>query len=54
MKKEILNLFEDIIKLWRNAEETVINDRGTLDDYDLLDEEEFRLRQKLDTIKRLK
>ena len=50
MEKEISNLFEDVIKLWRMAEETVINDRGTLDDYDLLEEEETRLRQRLDTI----
>ena len=50
MEKKIYNLFEDMIKLWRMAEETVINDRGTSDDYDLLEEEETRLRQRLDTI----
>mgnify|MGYP006998455261 CR=1 FL=1 len=37
MEKELSNLFEDVIKLWKIAEETVINDRGTLDDYDLLE-----------------
>lgn len=50
MEKEISNLFEDMIKLWKMAEETVINDRGTLDDYDLLEEEETKLRQRLDNI----
>lgn len=50
MKKEISNLFEDMIKLWKMTEETVINDRGTSDDYDLLEEEETRLRQRLDNI----
>ena len=30
MEKKIYNLFEDMIKLWRMAEETVINDRGKI------------------------
>ena len=46
MEKELSNLFEDVIKLWKIAEETVINDRGTLDDYDLL-EEEFMLKNNI-------
>ena len=50
MEKELSNLFEDVIKLWKIAEETVINDRGTLDDYDLIEEEETKLRQRLDNI----
>jgi len=50
LKKEILDLFEDVIKLWKMAEETVINDRGTLDDYNLLEEEEIQLRQRLNNI----
>ena len=37
MKNEILNLFMELLKEWEIAEEVVINDRGSIDDYDILD-----------------
>ena len=37
MKNEILNLFMELLKEWEIAEEVVINDRGNIDDYDILD-----------------
>ena len=37
MKNEILNLFMELLKEWEIAEDVVINDRGSIDDYDILD-----------------
>ena len=37
MKNEILNLFMELLKEWEIAEEVVINDRGSIDDYNILD-----------------
>ena len=37
MKTEILNLFMELLEEWEIAEEVVINDRGSIDDYDILD-----------------
>ena len=37
MKNEILNLFMELLKEREIAEEVVINDRGSIDDYDILD-----------------
>lgn len=50
MVDEIKKLFEELIERWELAEETVINDRGTLEDYDLLEEEEKIFRNKLNYI----
>lgn len=50
MIEELKELFEELIERWELAEETVINDRGNLEDYDLLEEEEKIFRNKLETI----
>lgn len=50
MEDAIIELFEDLIKQWKMCEETVINDRGTLEDYELLENEEAEFREKLKNI----
>ncbi|MDU2670410.1 MAG: hypothetical protein E7C49_00215 [Clostridium sp.] len=55
MKEEIFNLFKEVLEKWINAEETVINDRGDISDYEELenDEHEYinRINKLLDEIK---
>lgn len=48
--EELKELFEELIERWELAEETVINDRGTLEDYNFLEEEEKIFRNKLENI----
>lgn len=50
MIDEIKELFNELVERWELAEETVINDRGTLEDYNLLEEEEKMYRKKLENI----
>lgn len=40
MKEEIFNLFKEVLERWINAEETVINDRGDISDYEELENDE--------------
>lgn len=36
MKEDILNLFLELLEEWEDAEEVIIDDRGSLNDYDEL------------------
>lgn len=50
LKKEILGLFYSLLDKWRDAEETVIDDRGNLEDYKDLDRIELEYKESINVL----
>lgn len=50
LKEEIFNLFKEVLERWINAEETVINDRGDISDYEELENDEREYLNKINKL----